>query len=759
MQIFTHAQLAKARTVRIWRDHVASACVLLFAILLANAMTLTAFYRDNPILFVSKIAVGVMRGPIPGFPNWLDPNIGYTTQALGYLCAQDWLHGEIPWWDPYQGVGVPLGAELQNGAFFLPFSLLLHFNAGWLMLRLLMQVMAGLFTYALLIQLRLSRLAALLGGVMFGCSSTFIILADAPSKALPFLPLLLLGIEQGLASRRQFAPGWSLVIIAVAYSFYAGFPETGFLADLFGGLWFAVRLMGCEGAVWPAMIRRFTVAVGIGIALTLPGLAPFLGYVGHGYIGDHATHYATASLPLVGLTTQILPLAFGPLHTSMVFLDPGQKTLAQLTDVWLNTGGWFGLVPSIFAVVGLITGPPPFKRTAWFLLGWILLFEARIFGFPAAVAMINLVSPLRLIEMRSYVEPSIDFAVILLAAIGIDQWLSRPIPSYLWRRIGILLLGMLLVVFGVGYHADRVLKALVPALWHVLLIYDAMAIIGALTLLYVISQPPAPARRWLLSTALMIDCIAGYGYSQAAGATRGHLDLSGVAYLRSHQGLQRAYTLGPLAPNYGSQYRVAEINTNMLPIPQRWHNFIHQSLDPFQSTIAFVGGNFNPLPAQDSAARMLRKNLSAYQALGVRYILTLPYTDPLHIAQNPVFISKAMWIYRLDHAAPYFATIPGSGCIITAPKRTSVQISCAKPCALIRRELFYPGWHARVNGHAVTVRKAAPLFQQIDLPAGRSKIRFFYRPPFERRACAAAGLGLLLWLALVLIGAKREVAQ
>jgi hypothetical protein len=95
-----------------------------------------------------------------------------------------------------------------------------------------------------------------------------------------------------------------------------------------------------------------------------------------------------------------------------------------------------------------------------------------------------------------------------------------------------------------------------------------------------------------------------------------------------------------------------------------------------------------------------------------------------------------------------------SGFVITTQKRNSAQAQCTRGASLIRRELFYPGWHAQVNGHAVAVSKAAPLFQQINLPAGQSKIRFFYRPPFERRACAAAALDLLLWLGLLVYVAR-----
>jgi hypothetical protein len=113
----------------------------------------------DPIWFYSNIVSGAHG--IPGSP-FLDPNAGFTSEALGHLVALDWLHGVIPWWNPYTGIGVPLAGELQPGAFFLPFNLLLLLKEGLLWQRIVMQIIAGLGTYTLLRELGLSRLAALL---------------------------------------------------------------------------------------------------------------------------------------------------------------------------------------------------------------------------------------------------------------------------------------------------------------------------------------------------------------------------------------------------------------------------------------------------------------------------------------------------------------------------------------------------------------------------------------------------------------------
>ena len=168
---------------------------------------------------------GVFSGPA----GWVDPSVGYIIQPIGYLVASDWLHGIIPWWNPYAGLGMPLAAETQSEAFFLPFVLLLHFNAGWIWLRVILQALSGVFLYVFLKEIRLAPRAALMGAALFEFTPEYLLCPSAPIAPLPFFPLLLLGIEYAArASAQGKRGGWSGIVIACVYSIYAGNPEVAY---------------------------------------------------------------------------------------------------------------------------------------------------------------------------------------------------------------------------------------------------------------------------------------------------------------------------------------------------------------------------------------------------------------------------------------------------------------------------------------------------------------------------------------------------
>jgi hypothetical protein len=189
-------------------------------------------------------------------------------QALGRLAAMEWLHGSVPWWNPYSGVGMPLAAEFHPSAFF-PATFLLLLPNGVVWRRLLLQLLAGFGTYSFLRQLGLTRLAALAGGLLCALSGALSWFGDtAAGVPLVFLPWVLLGVDRATikASLRR-AGGWRLLGAAAGMMLLGGFPETAYICGLFALAWAALRLVQCEPSYRWGVAWRIGLGGGVGLAL------------------------------------------------------------------------------------------------------------------------------------------------------------------------------------------------------------------------------------------------------------------------------------------------------------------------------------------------------------------------------------------------------------------------------------------------------------------------------------------------------------
>lgn len=109
-----------------------------------------------------------------------------------------------------------------------------------------------------------------------------------------------------------------------------------------------------------------------------------------------------------------------------------------------------------------------------------------------------------------------------------------------------------------------------------------------------------------------------------------------------------------------------------------------------------------------------------------------------------VFARDGKEIYRLPDPASYWQA---ASCQLRDQTRTTLRLRCPAANLLLRRELFFPGWRARVNGILTPIRKDG-LFQVIALPPGSDVVTFTYAPPGIMVAEAAAVVGVLLtvWL-------------
>ena len=544
--------------------------------------------------------------------------MGFTSEALGRLAAWDWLHGIVPWWNSYTGVGMPLAGELQPGVFFLPFTLLLWLPEGILWQQVSMQIIAGLATYALLRELGLSRLAALTGGALFALNGT---IAWTPGPAtgycsLPFLPLLLFGVER---ARKQQKGATSILIIGVAtaWSILAGFPETAYISALLVLAWGLYRLVS-EPKRW-TMARRAIAGFVLGLLVATPLLIAFVDYMRQsGSFGIH--NGGEKSLPWAAFSATLMPYVYGSLGTSLHSLP--------LSQIWFAIGGYTDILIILMALVGL-SSRSAHRGLKFILLAWILLAWAKTFGVPPVMGLINHLPLMKQTNFFRYAPPSWELAMIILAAFGLDDFMNRT-PG--WRKpfgvaIGLLAIGIALAWPQRAFWERP--KALVPFGFLLLGLSVAWALTGLFAAGLSWKRLPGRQCRMALACLLVFDAAIMFMVPQSASTRGDWLDASAVQFLGNHLGLSRVYTLGPIQPNYGAYFQVASINHNVEPVPKLWADYVERNLLPGYSSRdlgeTFWAGEMRNAEGE----RALGQNLADYLKLGVRYILTRPSQSPM----------------------------------------------------------------------------------------------------------------------------------
>lgn len=713
--------------------------LILAAVLVANLAYLSGAFNDNPMVQSSGLATDVKPGVLSG-RNSIDPNQGITLQALGHASARTVLQGRSPWWNYNEGVGAPLAGEMQGATLFLPFVLLLGLTNGVLLLHVLLELLAGLATYYLLRRLRCSEVAGALGGVLFAVNGTYAWLGNAVVTPIAFLPLLLCGVESvyvTVEQARTRRPWWILIAVALALSLYAGFPEVAFLDALLAALWASVRALQLRRGPWAAFCLQAGLGVLVGVLFAGPVLVAFTGYLPYADVGIHTAISPSAALHASGFPGLLMPYLFGQVFGQHTFDATGALGLW-----WGNVGGFLSPAVVVLALFALWV-PGRNRSLALALAAWTLLSVARVYGLAPAGQLLNLIPGVSKVAAYRYLQPSFELAVVILAALGLDR-LHREAAPVLWLAVGVGLVSCLLVALLVQGRAQERLLATAPhhAAWFLLAGGWALASVVAILVLRALGP-----RRWLILVVGLVgaDALVMFVVPELSAPRAAHIDVQPVVFLQQHLGTRRYFSVGPIAPNYGSYFDIAGINTSDLPVPATWSRFVTASLNPNADGLTFDGLQLRD-PAGVNPLAAFLAHVPAYEEMGVGYVVAQAGEIPAGPATTAglvrVFSDPLADIFALPAPQPYFQVTAGD-CQQSALDKATITVDCTTAATLLRRELFMPGWQAVIDGRAVPVRASGPLFQQVALESGRSTVVFRYAPPGLGYAQAGVLLGLI----------------
>ncbi len=715
------------------------------AVLLANVLYVSGIFDPNPLGLWTGLGSGLGSathfGVLPGRFT-ADPSGGLVSQAFGHLAVHDWFHLQAPWWNPFEGTGTPLAGEMQSAA-LSPFTIFTAVSNGQLYEHMLFELISGISTYLLLRRLGIARWASTAAAIVFALNGTFAWFTHAPVNVVPFLPLLLLGIESAyaasVAGRRG---GWWLIAVAGALSVYAGFPETAYINAMFAGLWVLWRA-GCAGR---PNVRGFLIKVALGTVcaglLAAPLLVAFGDYLhvgvnGHVAIGN--SHRPGAALPML-----LLPYIYGPIFA---YSDPAGTSAV----VWDSVGGYLSTSLLFFGIVGLVSSRRRGLRLV--LLTWIILALARIYGVPGLGAVLGVFPSMSQVAFYRYADPALELAVVIFAALGMDALSARTAPRRLLVAVTFVSIA---AVAAAVVRAQTFADALVPAshsvyqrwsvIWAVLVI-----VVGALAAIV----PRLRARQILVAAIVTTDAFALFVLPELSAPRSIRIDTAPVAYLQRHQGLARFATIGPLQPNYGSYFRLRAVNELEAVLPKNFYTYVNTHLDSSVSPFFFTGVGLLTPPTATAEAQLLA-NLDGYRAAGVRYVLT-PVNVRLPAGEKDyklVFRSPTARIYRINGTSSYF-TSTNPSCSVRFSDGDSALVSCPTATTLVRRETYMPGWSASVDGRERPIGQYEGLFQRVTVGPGTHRVTFAFAPPHTDLAVLGFAAGCLLLLGAPLVARMR----
>jgi hypothetical protein len=146
-------------------------------------------------------------------------------------------------------------------------------------------------------------------------------------------------------------------------------------------------------------------------------------------------------------------------------------------------------------------------------------------------------------------------------------------------------------------------------------------------------------------------------------------------------------------------------------------------------------------------ARVVQRARAVASNLEAALILTRPGFDPeqeilVHAAPSALPVEAS-------NASEAGTAIGDASIVEETSRRQRLQVNAPQGGFLLLADMYYPGWHATVDGADAPIFRANVSLRAVPLSAGTHRVEFFYdaTPFFRGLKIACAGLaGLLIWV-------------
>ncbi|HEX4232540.1 MAG TPA: YfhO family protein [Bryobacteraceae bacterium] len=688
--------------------------------------------------------------------------LGVEGVNLTYGWLHFWVHsvrqGHVPLWDPYAFGGRPFSGEILTSTFF-PFQLifaLFPFTRDGLISPRLYHVVLALthllgtyFMFALLRELRCSRLAAFVGACAFSMGGLIVRMMWPPYiESCVWLPAIFFFLLRALR---------------------AGSRERALLEAAISGLCFGMSIL--IGGMHFCMMQGIFVVTAV---LFYGACGPFEDVDANPSrsVEHRRAHWKRSGMILAVFlvvagaagAVQLLP-AYQYSKLTERFIDGGiYPSSKKIPYHRMNPGMWpqsivTGLIPTAFGgrfgggeIWPYYVGALPFFlaigaiwrrwRNLWvrYLTGLAIAAFAYSLGeFSALNGVLYAVVPF-LWAARS---PSrflylVSFSLAVLAAFGLDTLTDRNILESSWapaERI----LKWVAIVCAASLFVPGVFEQITIGIWNALSLLLILGACGCFA--YLIHHPAGPWVRVLVAMFVLFD-LQSFSWlerdksesSKPAGQLEQMITLGPVAkFIKAQPGLYRTRIGVSPEPNFGDVYSVQTIWGGTATLLTE---LSHMGLRADLLNIRYVvkpASTSDPGAVYQDAHWKVYLNPNAYpRAWIVHHSRREPSQDAIfqHLDDPGVNLHQTAFIEK-----PLPESLdpnPDGGDTVQfrsyAADRLEMEVDSGSEGLLVLSEMYYPGWHATLNGKPVKILQVDGAFRGIMVPRGRNRIEMQFLP-------------------------------
>jgi hypothetical protein len=755
------------RSPRLWTRHLGAGAWFLVIALLVLAAALAHGTQFGSFDLLHQFGLLRQPGLVPH-----NAQAGDQSDSLAPWATLSWIEvhrRQLPLWNPYSALGMPLAFNWQSASFSLPslVGYLAPLNWAFTVQVVVTLVISGSGVYALGRAFGWGTVACVFAGTVFELSGPMVgwlgtQQASVMSWAGWLFAAAVLILKGGTSARR--VTGLALVVAAMVY---AGHPEglTLFAAAL---VLFVVVYLARSYVTSPARTVPWNPLAGVvvgsvaGVALGSPLLLPGLQVISrsvHNSAGVNPAELVKGNPPL-------------PAGTLVHLLFQGYDGLPVAGSHWFGyaggyseTAAYLGVIPLVLAVLALATRG---RRPEVMALAGVAAVMALMAFLPPLVDALGSLPLVGNLVWQKALLPAV-FTLTVLAGVGMDALVREPRRAAVRRWLGGALVGVVVLVAGLWLFGRGTLPAAEASirrssfLWAAVEVAIGVAVVGALFWAARATRPPDRKRRASVSAlgrwAGIALLVCETAFLVTAGAPLWTASSTPYGSTPSTVALRQA--VGSSVVGFGAPLCFFPPGLGITPNAQVAYGIRELgAYDPLLPNVYYTA--WKALTGEAAGSRSLATYCPAIRTAGQARLYGVSFVlepagspGPQGTQRNATIGGEGL--YKVPGAAAATLTPrPASGASpdASAPS-TTVAVDHPDPAAwtmvttsphpgVLRLRLTdLPGWHATVDGRPVPVIGYAGVMLQVDVPAGRHRVELHYWPAAFTQGLVLAGLAVV----------------